>query len=151
MMQKSNSRGHILVAKVGLDGHDRGAKVLCRLLSDQGFEVTYLGVRSTAERVADVARDENADVVAISLLSGAHVEAAAMVRAALDARGLSHVTVAMGGLIPQCDAEALRAVGVARCFHPGQDMNAPSLVADAMEELVQQTRSAAPADLQSPS
>jgi methylmalonyl-CoA mutase C-terminal domain/subunit len=131
------------VAKVGLDGHDRGAKVLSRLLCDEGFEVIYLGVRNTAEQVAAAALQEWVDVVAVSILSGAHLEVARAVRQALDVQGLSHVAIAMGGLIPRHDAEALHALGVARCFHPGQDAGMPRVIAEAIEALVVQSRNAA--------
>jgi len=139
----AGGRGRVLVAKVGLDGHDRGAKVLSRLLCDEGFEVIYLGVRNTAEQVASAALQEWVDVVAVSILSGAHVEVAGAVRQALDARGLAHVAIAMGGLIPRHDAETLHALGVARCFHPGQDAGEPGRIAEAIEALAAQSRQAA--------
>jgi methylmalonyl-CoA mutase C-terminal domain/subunit len=140
MGRLSNSRGKILVTKVGLDGHDRGAKVLSRILGDQGFEVTYMGVRSTAEQLAAVAIEEQVDVVAISLLSGAHIEVARAVRSALDSLGLKHIAIAMGGLIPQHDAGSLHNLGVARCFHPGHDTSNPVKIAEAIDELVAQSR-----------
>src|SRR3982074_2777859 len=108
---RSSNRGRILVSKVGLDGHDRGAKVLARLLKDEGFEVIYLGVRSSPEQVADTALQQRVDAVAISLPCGAHLEVAEAVRRALDARNLQHVTIAMGGLIPEDDVEALLRLG----------------------------------------
>jgi methylmalonyl-CoA mutase, C-terminal domain len=138
-------RGRVVVAKVGLDGHDRGAKILSRLLSSEGFEVIYLGVRNTAEQVAAVAQQECADVVALSILSGAHVEVASAVRQALDARECAYVAIAIGGLIPQHDADALHAVGVARCFHPGQETGDPGRIARAIDALVAQSRQAAAA------
>jgi methylmalonyl-CoA mutase C-terminal domain/subunit len=139
----SSNRGRILVSKVGLDGHDRGAKVLARMLREEGFEVIYLGVRSTPDQVADTARQKWVDVVAISLLSGAHLEVAEAVRKALDARDLQHVTIAMGGLIPDDDVEALRSSGVARAFCPGKPDNTPEHIPAALDELVAQTRNAA--------
>jgi methylmalonyl-CoA mutase C-terminal domain/subunit len=140
---RSSNRGRILVTKVGLDGHDRGAKVLARLLKDEGFEVIYLGVRSSPEQVADTALQQRVDVVAISLLSGAHLEVAEAVRRALDARNLQHVTIAMGGLIPEDDVEALLRLGVARAFCPGKSDNTPDHIPAALDELVAQTRHAA--------
>lgn len=133
-------RGRILVAKVGLDGHDRGAKVLSRILRDAGFEVIYLGVRSTAPLIAQVALEEWVDAVAISLLSGAHLEVAGAVRQALDGRGLAHVSIAMGGLIPERDGDALAAAGVLRSFHPGQGDSSPAAIARAFGELVDASR-----------
>lgn len=139
---RPSNRGRILVTKVGLDGHDRGAKVLAGLLREEGFEVIYLGVRSTAEQVADKALEAWVDVVAISLLSGAHLEVAEAVRKALDERNLRHVTIAMGGLIPDTDVEALRRAGVARAFCPGKPDNSPDQIPTALDELVAQTRNA---------
>ncbi len=141
MTGRGGRRGRILVAKVGLDGHDRGAKVLGRMLRDQGFEVVYLGVRNTASQVAAVALEEWVDVVAVSLLSGAHREAAKALRPALDAEGLRHVPLVMGGLIPAADAPALAALGVARCFPPGDGVAAdPVRLAQALDGLVAQAR-----------
>ena len=133
-------RGRILVAKVGLDGHDRGAKVLSRMLRDAGFEVIYLGVRSTVPHIARVALEEWVDAVAISLLSGAHIEVASAVRQALDAQGLAHVPIAMGGLIPTRDERALAAAGVMRAFHPGHDDSSPAAVAQAFDSFVDAAR-----------
>lgn len=137
-------RGRILVAKVGLDGHDRGAKVLSRVLRDAGFEVIYLGVRSTVPQVARVALEEWVDAVAISLLSGAHLEVASAVRQALDAQGLAHVPIAMGGLVPARDGEALAAAGVMRSFHPGHDDASPAAVGRAFDSLVAVARAQSP-------
>ena len=140
---RKNTRGRVLVAKVGLDGHDRGAKVLTRMLGDQGFEVFYLGVRSTPRQIALKAFEEAVDAIAISLLSGAHVEVAHAIRAELQAAGIDHVAVSMGGLIPLGDAEALPAAGVSRCFHPGRGDDSPTAVAGIFDELVAQSRAGA--------
>lgn len=129
-------RGRILVAKVGLDGHDRGAKVLSKILRDGGFEVIYLGVRSTVAMIAKVALQEWVDVVAVSLLSGAHIEVATVLRKALDELGLSHVSIAMGGLIPERDAEELARIGITRSFHPGKIIDNRSSIESAFDELV---------------
>lgn len=137
---RKNTRGRVLVAKVGLDGHDRGAKVLSRMLGDQGFEVFYLGVRSTPHQIALKACEEAVDAIAISLLSGAHVEVAHALRAELEVMGITHIAVSMGGLIPIGDAEALHAAGVSRCFHPGRGDDSPTGVASIFDELVAQSR-----------
>ena len=135
------NRGRILVAKVGLDGHDRGARVLSQILMEEGFEVVYVGVRHTPLEVADAALREQVDVVGLSLLSGAHVQLSAAVRKALDERGLGHVPIAVGGLIPRSDAEALRTSGVAFASHPGDGAGAAK-ISDELDTLVAQSRSA---------
>lgn len=134
------NRGRIVVAKVGLDGHDRGARVLARMLREEGFEVVYVGIRHTPEQVADVVVSEAADVVALSILSGAHVGLAAAVRRALDARGLQRVPIAVGGLIPGSDAQALAEVGVARAFHPGDCGIDAVAITSAMDDLTSRSR-----------
>lgn len=139
-MQPQHNRGRILVCKVGLDGHDRGAKVLARMLEDEGFDVRYLGVRSTAAQVAAAAEAEDVDVVAVSLLSGAHLTVARNVRQALDDCGLGHVPIAMGGLIPGRDAEALRGLGLVTAFCRGHAESAPEKIPGAMDELVSLAR-----------
>lgn len=140
-----SNRGRILVGKVGLDGHDRGAKVLARMLAEDGFEVEYLGVRTTPGQLADAALEKRADVVAISLLSGAHVELSAAVRKALDGHGLRHVPVVVGGLIPKADVETLQAVGAARVFTRGQSDSGSERIFGAMDELVSLSRQTVPA------
>src|SRR5204862_1205003 len=109
----------VLVAKVGLDGHDRGAKVVAAALRDAGFEVIYTGLRQTPEMVADAALQEDVDAVGLSLHSGAHMTLFPRVVALLRERGLSHVLVTGGGIIPPADAQALGALGVGRLFGPG--------------------------------
>lgn len=135
-----SNRGRVVIAKVGLDGHDRGAKVLSRMLREEGFEVVYVGVRHTPEQVAEVVMREKADVVGLSLLSGAHVELGGAVRRALDAVGMTHVPIAIGGLIPHSDAEVLGSVGISRCFHPGKNFNDAGQIAEAIDKLVEQSR-----------
>lgn len=139
-----SNRGRVLVGKVGLDGHDRGAKVLVRMLREEGFEVSYLGVRSTPQQVADTALEKAVDVVAVSLLSGAHLELGGAVRRELDQRGLQHIPLALGGLIPARDVDALLKLGVARAFCPGQAENSPQRIPEAMDELVTQARQSSP-------
>lgn len=108
----------VLVAKVGLDGHDRGVKVVARTLRDAGMEVIYTGLFQTPETVAAAAVDEDVDVVGLSMLSGAHMTLAPLVVDALRARG-SNVPVVVGGIIPDADAGELRDAGVACVLGPG--------------------------------
>ncbi len=109
----------VLIAKPGLDGHDRGAKVLARGLRDEGFEVVYTGLRQTPEMIAAAALQEDVDVVGLSILSGAHMTLLPRVCAALRAEGLGDVLVTAGGIIPADDIPALQAAGVRAIFGPG--------------------------------
>jgi methylmalonyl-CoA mutase C-terminal domain/subunit len=109
----------ILVAKPGLDGHDRGAKVVARGLRDAGMEVVYTGLHRSPEQIAEAALQEDVSVVGLSILSGAHKSLAPRVVAALRAQGLGDVIVVVGGIIPQRDVDALKAAGVAAVFTPG--------------------------------
>ena len=111
----------ILIAKPGLDGHDRGAKVVARALRDAGFEVIYTGLRQTPEQIALAAVQEDVDAVGLSSLSGAHAELFPAVVRALRAAGAGDVVVFGGGVIPGDDVERLRAEGVERVFPPGTD------------------------------
>jgi methylmalonyl-CoA mutase C-terminal domain/subunit len=115
-------RYRIVVAKVGLDGHDRGAKVISRALRDAGFEVIYTGLRQTPEQVAETALQEDADGVGLSLLSGAHMTLFPRVMEELRSRGLDDIVVFGGGIIPQPDIATLKAQGVAELFTPGSTM-----------------------------
>jgi methylmalonyl-CoA mutase C-terminal domain/subunit len=108
----------VLVAKVGLDGHDRGIKVVARLLRDAGMEVVYTGLFQTPETVASAAIQEDVDVVGLSMLSGAHLTLAPLVVEALRERG-SDIPVVLGGIVPPQDEAELRAAGVAAVFGPG--------------------------------
>jgi methylmalonyl-CoA mutase C-terminal domain/subunit len=109
----------VLIAKPGLDGHDRGAKVLARGLRDEGFEVVYTGLRQTPEMIVTAALQEDVDVVGLSILSGAHMTLVPRVCAQLKERGLDDVLVTVGGIIPDDDIEPLREAGVAGVFGPG--------------------------------
>ncbi len=109
----------VLIAKPGLDGHDRGAKVLARGLRDEGFEVIYTGLRQTPEMIVDAAAQEDVDVVGLSILSGAHMTLLPKVAALLRERGMHDVLLAAGGIIPDADVTALKAVGIAEVFGPG--------------------------------
>lgn len=108
----------VLVAKVGLDGHDRGIKVVTRLLRDAGFEVIYAGLRQTPDTVAEAALQEDVDCVGLSMHSGAHLTLGPATVAALRSRGLD-TPVVIGGIVPERDIESLLAAGVAAVLHPG--------------------------------
>jgi methylmalonyl-CoA mutase C-terminal domain/subunit len=112
-------RIRVLVAKPGLDGHDRGAKVVARGLRDAGFEVVYTGLHRTAEEIAEAALQEDVHAVGLSILSGAHNRLLPQVVLALRERGLDDVLVVAGGIIPPADASALKEAGVAEVFPPG--------------------------------
>lgn len=109
----------VLIAKPGLDGHDRGAKVLARGLRDEGFEVIYTGLRQTPEMVATAALQEDVDVVGLSILSGAHMTLLPRICELLRDEGMGDVLVTAGGIIPADDIPALQAAGVAAVFGPG--------------------------------
>ncbi len=106
----------VLVAKPGLDGHDRGAKIVARALRDAGFEVIYTGLHQTVDQIVEAALQEDVDVVGLSILSGAHVPLTERVMAGLREEGLEDVPVIVGGNIPQRDIEKLKALGVAGVF-----------------------------------
>jgi methylmalonyl-CoA mutase C-terminal domain/subunit len=108
----------VLVAKVGLDGHDRGIKVVGRILRDAGFEVIYTGLQQTPEMVVAAARDEDVDVIGLSLLSGAHMTLVPRILEGLRSQGLD-IPVVIGGIIPGADSAALRQAGVAAVLTPG--------------------------------
>jgi methylmalonyl-CoA mutase, C-terminal domain len=112
-------RIRVLIAKPGLDGHDRGAKVLARGLRDEGFEVVYTGLRQTPEMIVSAALQEDVDVVGLSILSGAHMTLLPRICAGLRDRGLEDVLVTAGGIIPDEDVPALRDAGVDAVFGPG--------------------------------
>ena len=109
----------VLVAKPGLDGHDRGAKVVARALRDAGMEVIYTGLRQTPEMIAEAALQEDVDVVGLSILSGAHMALTPRVMELLKANGQSHVKVFIGGIVPDEDVQSLKSMGVAGVFGPG--------------------------------
>lgn len=115
----SERRIRVLVAKPGLDGHDRGAKVVARMLRDAGFEVIYTGIRQTPQMIAEAALQEDVDVVGLSILSGAHLTLCPKVVELLRAQGQSGVVVVVGGIIPEEDAVRLQEAGIAAVFGPG--------------------------------
>ncbi|WP_298704077.1 cobalamin B12-binding domain-containing protein [uncultured Veillonella sp.] len=112
-------RIRVLVAKPGLDGHDRGAKVVARALRDAGFEVIYTGLRQTPEQIVEAALSEDVNVVALSLLSGAHNTLFPKIVNLLREKGMGDVLVIGGGVIPDADIPGLKAAGVAEVFTPG--------------------------------
>jgi methylmalonyl-CoA mutase, C-terminal domain len=109
----------VLIAKPGLDGHDRGAKVLARGLRDEGFEVVYTGLRQTPEMVLNAALQEDVDVVGLSILSGAHMTLVPKIVKLLRENGMDDVLVTVGGIIPDDDVPVLKEAGVAGVFGPG--------------------------------
>ena len=112
----------VVIAKPGLDGHDRGAKVIARALRDAGMEVIYMGLRQTPEQIVSAALQEDADVIGLSILSGAHMHICPRVVALLHERGLDDVLVLVGGIIPDVDIPKLRESGVRGIFLPGSPM-----------------------------
>ncbi len=130
----------VLIAKVGLDGHDRGAKVIAAALRDAGMEVVYTGLRKTPEAVVRAALEEDVDAVGVSILSGAHGTVLPRLRALMDADDLADVLLVAGGTIPEADADALVADGtVGRVFTPGTTL---ASVAEYLEEAVAARRAA---------
>ncbi|HLI54508.1 MAG TPA: cobalamin B12-binding domain-containing protein [Acidimicrobiales bacterium] len=112
-------RYRVVVAKPGLDGHDRGARVLARALREAGFEVIYTGLHQTPEQIAETAVQEDADAVGVSILSGAHMTLFPKVMEELERRGAGDVLVIGGGIIPEADVARLKQIGVAEIFGPG--------------------------------
>ena len=115
-------RIRVVIAKPGLDGHDRGAKVIARALRDAGMEVIYTGLRQTPEQIVAAALQEDADVIGLSILSGAHNSICPRLMDLLREKGLNDVLVVLGGIIPDADLPALKAMGVAAVFRPGSSM-----------------------------
>ncbi|WP_457754150.1 cobalamin-dependent protein [Thermococcus sp.] len=124
MVERSKVR--VLIAKPGLDGHDRGAKVIARALRDAGFEVIYTGIRQTPEQIVESVIQEDVDVLGISILSGAHMVLIPKILRLLEEKGLKpneDVLVIAGGIIPPDDAQELEKMGVAKVFGPGSPIN----------------------------
>jgi methylmalonyl-CoA mutase C-terminal domain/subunit len=117
-------RIRVIVAKPGLDGHDRGAKVIARALRDAGMEVIYTGLRQTPEQIVSAALQEDADVIGLSILSGAHMHICPRVIELLRQQGLDDVLVVVGGIIPDVDIPRLNAIGIEGIFLPGSSMQA---------------------------
>jgi len=112
----------VVIAKPGLDGHDRGAKVIARALRDAGMEVIYTGLRQTPEQIVGAALQEDADVIGLSILSGAHMHICPRVMALLEEKGLEDVLVVIGGIIPDVDIPKLQQMGIKGIFLPGSPM-----------------------------
>ena len=115
----SEAKIRVLIAKPGLDGHDRGAKVIARALRDAGMEVIYTGLRQTPEMIAAASVQEDVDVIGLSILSGAHNTLAPRLMELLREKGMHDVTVLIGGIIPDADVPALKQAGIAEVFLPG--------------------------------
>jgi methylmalonyl-CoA mutase C-terminal domain/subunit len=115
-------RIRVLIAKPGLDGHDRGAKIIARALRDAGMEVIYTGLRQTPEMIASAAVQEDVDVIGLSILSGAHKTLAPQLMGLLEGKGMRDVTVLLGGTIPVNDIPALKKAGIAEVFLPGTSL-----------------------------
>ncbi len=128
----------VLIAKAGLDGHDRGAKVIAAALRDAGMEVIYTGLRQTPEMIVETALQEDVDVIGISLLSGAHMTIFPKVRRLMDEKGLDDVLLTGGGIMSEKDIEELMEMRVGRLFTPGAPMSA---IADYIKEWVGEHRS----------
>jgi len=123
----------VLIAKPGLDGHDRGAKIITRALRDAGMEVIYTGLRQTPEMIVEAALQEDVDVVGLSILSGAHMTLVPRVLGLMRNAGMERVPVFLGGIIPDADVPQLVNMGVARVFGPGTDTR---LVVQAIREII---------------
>jgi methylmalonyl-CoA mutase C-terminal domain/subunit len=117
-----NRRIRVVIAKPGLDGHDRGAKVIARALRDAGMEVIYTGLRQTPEQIVAAALQEDADVIGLSILSGAHMHICPRIMELLSQQGLHDVLVVVGGIIPDVDVPKLNEIGVRGVFLPGTPM-----------------------------
>jgi methylmalonyl-CoA mutase C-terminal domain/subunit len=131
----------VLVAKPGLDGHDRGAKIIARALRDAGMEVVYTGIRQTPQMIVEAALQEDVDVVGLSILSGAHMELFPQIAEGLREAGLGDVVLVAGGIIPQQDRDALHKLGVDRIFGPGATLKE---IVEFVESVVAERRRAAP-------
>ena len=126
----------VVIAKPGLDGHDRGAKVIARALRDAGMEVIYTGLRQTPEQIVAAALQEDADVIGLSILSGAHMHICPRLMALLREKGLEHIRVLVGGIIPDVDIPKLKELGVTGIFLPGSPMQQ---IVDFINQNVQPT------------
>lgn len=129
----------VLVAKPGLDGHDRGAKVIASVLRDRGMEVIYTGLHQTPEMIVEAAIQEDVDVVGLSILSGAHMTLFPMIQKLLRSRGAGHILLTGGGIIPKEDMEELETKGFGKLFGPGTPT---SMIADYIEKEIGKLRAA---------
>jgi methylmalonyl-CoA mutase C-terminal domain/subunit len=138
----------VVVSKIGLDGHDRGAKVIARGFRDAGMEVIYAGLRRRPEELAEIVLQEDADVLGLSILSGAVVPLASAMTEALSARGLDDVLVLVGGIIPPTVAASLRELGIEGAFGPGTSLD--DVVAFTRSEVARRRRAGAAAEGERP-
>lgn len=123
-MDRSGKKVRVLVAKPGLDGHDRGARVVARALRDAGFEVIYTGLHQTPEQIAETALQEDVDVIGLSILSGAHMTLVPRIKKLLQDKGMDEILMIVGGIIPEDDAEKLISEGYAeQIFTPGDPLD----------------------------
>ena len=144
-MSTPNRRHRILIAKPGLDGHDRGAKVVVKALTEAGYEVVYIGLHQEPEAIAEAALQEDVEAVGLSVLSGAHMTLFPAVVELLRKNGMGDVLVFGGGIIPQRDIEALKAAGVGMLFTPGADTRQIVEYLDAHFQNKSQSAAAKPA------
>src|ERR1700731_2265602 len=128
----------VLIAKPGLDGHDRGAKIIARAFGDAGMEVIYTGLRQTPEMIASAAAQEDVDVIGLSILSGAHNPLAPQLMELLKQKGMDDVTVLLGGTIPEADISTLKKAGIAEIFLPGTSTQ--DIVTFVRKQVAQKTR-----------
>jgi methylmalonyl-CoA mutase C-terminal domain/subunit len=136
MAQRRNAI-RVLIAKPGLDGHDRGAKVVARAIRDAGMEVIYTGIRQTPQMIVEAATQEDVDVVGLSILSGAHMEIFPEILSRLREKGMGDVVVVAGGIIPEEDREALLKAGIAAIFGPG---TSTTTIVQSIREAVEKRR-----------
>jgi methylmalonyl-CoA mutase, C-terminal domain len=129
----SDRKIRVIIAKPGLDGHDRGAKVIARALRDAGMEVIYTGLRQTPEMIAEAALQEDVDVIGLSILSGAHMALVPRVIELVRANGQENVLIFVGGIIPEEDIEPLKAAGVASVYGPGSSTR--TIIADIQKSI----------------
>ncbi|MBS1492499.1 MAG: cobalamin B12-binding domain-containing protein [Bacteroidetes bacterium] len=118
-MENSTKKIRVVIGKVGLDGHDRGAKVIAAAFRDAGIEVIYTGLRQTPETIVEAALQEDADAIGISILSGAHMTIFPKIKKLMDDKGMNDVLLFGGGIIPDADIEELKKMGVGQLFTPG--------------------------------
>ena len=123
MPENEGRKIRVVVAKPGLDGHDRGAKVIARALRDAGMEVIYTGLRQTPEQIVNTALQEDADVIGLSILSGAHTTIVPQLMSRLRDQHMDDVLVVIGGIIPDTDVAAMKALGVSEVFQPGASLD----------------------------
>ncbi len=136
--QHANRPLRVLIAKVGLDGHDRGAKVIATSLRDAGMEVIYTGLRQTPEMVVEAALQEDVDAIGVSILSGAHMTVFPRIIGLMKANKMEDVLLTGGGIIPEADRQALEAMGVGQLFPPG---TSSTTIADYIKEWTSKNRS----------